>query len=165
MSLDGRLGNGDGDGDGDGDGIRVELWVREWTPYGAADRVGAVHERLRRLEGRGAVADVDVHVWGRSISIADGTAPTPDAPGATVDEFVSWARREGYSLEPAFEIRKRESELDPRTDTVLTLPLVCVALYDDGDLVAVFPHATNGVVRGVEDCLERLDRERVAQKG
>lgn len=150
------------------------------------------------------MTDVDVHVWGRSIGvadrdstdtadgasgvadrtssavadrhstgivdsastrIADGATPSADAPRAKVDEFVSWARREGYSLEPAFEIRKRESELDPRTDTVLTLPLVCVALYDDEELLAVFPHAEDGGVRSVEDCLERLDRERVAPNG
>lgn len=138
---------------------RVELWVRDTTAHGVADRVRAMHDRLRRLERRGDVAGVDLHVWGRSIAVSgDPVADIAGSIATKVDEFVAWAEREGRALEPAFAVRERDPFVGDGSETLRSLPLVCLALYDDDDLLAVFPHSDDGDVVPVGDCLDGLER-------
>lgn len=146
---------------------RVELWVRETTPYGVADRVRSIHERFRDLERRGSVADVDLDVWGRVVAVSgDAVGDVSDALNAKVKEFRAWAEHAGCTLEPAFSVRRRDAAPGHGSDAVLVLPVVCAALYDGDDLLAVFPHTDDGDVRPVSDCLERLERgEPVALRG
>lgn len=143
-----------------GDGTpRVELWVRETTPYGVTDLVRSIHDRFRELERRGGVADVDLDVWGRSVAVSgDAVGHVPEPLNDKVAEFRTWAEGEGYTLEPAFSVRERNAATETGTDAVLVLPVVCVALYDGSDLLAVFPHADDGEVRRVCDCLDGLER-------
>jgi len=138
---------------------RVELWVRDTTAYGVADRVRAVHDRLRKLERRGDLSEVDLNVWGRAVSVSgDSVTDISGTIGAKIDEFVDWAEREEQALEPAFAVRKRNPVTVPGSETVLSLPLVCLAVYDEDDLLAVFPHTDDDDVRRVHDCLDGLER-------
>lgn len=143
----------------DRSGPHVRLWVRETAPYGVTERVRTVHERLKHLVERGDVAGVEVNVWGRMVASPVEGPPDDLSAGLrkTLDEFETWADRTGRTLEPAFGVHERASDLAGESDRVVSLPVLCLAVYLDDDLVAVFPCSETDGVRTVEDCLALLE--------
>ena len=82
----------------------MELYLRGDT-YGTYDRQKSVLDRVRDLAEEGVVADAEVDTsWQR---IRTPELDCSDAALDTYEEFRAWAEENGYSLEPAFERRRR----------------------------------------------------------
>jgi hypothetical protein len=139
------------------EGLCVEVWMRELSPPPDDPRT-AVLSRLREFESDGLVDDVSVRVWGKHVPARDGAA---DEGGSSVRrrvaDFRAWAERNGHSLGPAFYRHERSSMVSAERDEVIRLPLQCLAVYEEGRLVGVFPCSADGETNTVDDCLRRLE--------
>jgi hypothetical protein len=149
-------------GDTTRDGTRVELWVREPYPYASHDRQASVIDRLDDLLESDAIVDYRVATWGRHVP-AD---PAPDAPRVVrsvrekVGELVRWAAGEDRSLTPALTNTRWTGEHVDDPVEVISLPVLCLVVYEDDRLVAVAPCWRGGQVETVDDRLDALERER-----
>ena len=133
---------------------RAELYLRGDT-YGTFDAQQGVVNRMRSLEAEGVLdaAKVDGG-WQRiRTNDEDGRAGAI----ATYREFANWARRNGYSLGPAFEERQRAYMGLDRVDDVVVFPIVTLAMYEDERLRGVFPSSDGDQVYRVDDALEALE--------
>lgn len=139
---------------------RVELRVRDLSPAGVPDRQKAVYEQLLRLREDGHVADVSVEVWGKQVRVADANREATDANTravrSTYEEFEAWAERTGNDLEPAFSVHTLGSMVTDERAQAIRFPVMCLAVYDADDLVAVAPRSTDEGVHTVDDCLDAL---------
>lgn len=129
----------------------VTFYVRG-DMFGANDQQHAVVRRLHELEDAGHIEGYDVEVW-------TGRVDLSTAAGSTVveryREFASWADDEGVDIDPFFTVRERESFVDG-TARELILPVMCLAVRTDDELVAVAPTAQGEEVTTVQDCLDAL---------
>lgn len=147
---------------GDSDPPRVELRVRDLSPAGAHDRQQAVYEQLMQLQEDGHIADVSVEVWGTQVRAEAERNPVADdartsAARSKYKEFEAWADRNGHNLEPAFSTHTLGSLVTEEPgQTVVRFPVMCLAVYDDDDLLAAVPCSTDEGVRTVDDCLAAL---------
>jgi hypothetical protein len=147
-------------GNGSSTGTRVELFARASLPEVAARRRDEVAGRLERLAGEGHVDDVTIHTWTKKVPLSgESDGPT------RYDRFSAWAETTGVSLEPFFDTRRCYSAETGERGTWLVRPVLCLAVYRDGDLDAVYPHSTDEGSRSVLDCLNAIGaaRERIAR--
>lgn len=137
----------------------VDVRVRDLTPPDVYERQEAVISRLQALKDAGKIREYSVSVWGRSMS----TSPDEDSIVAatdaleTVREFEAWAANNGHSLEPGFRRRKLTSLVSDTTCEVIEVPILCVAIYIDDTLQAVYPSSANETVYTVADGLDALE--------
>lgn len=135
----------------------AHLFVRSLSPAGARTRPPETIERLERLVEAGALDDFDVSVWGREVECSS------DVAGRVKEELVlervaafrSWAAERGVDLD-AFE-RREVSTVTGETHAVLSLPVLALAEYVEGDLACVAPCTTGDGVLSVEDRLRALE--------
>jgi hypothetical protein len=111
------------------------------------DIVRTVHS----YEEEGLLEECAVRFWPDEIRLIDDTEETPII--TQYRQFQAWADREGVSLEPAFTRRERTTLVSDDSDTVLVLPVVCLAIRVDGELVRVAPHTTGSTPYTVRDAL------------
>lgn len=131
--------------------ITIECYVRTSSLVAPTNETVAA---LREFEQQGVIADLTVEAWPDEIVLGDEDEP------ATVEQyrrFKAWANREDVSLHPAFAVRKRTTLVGDRTEAVLTLPMVCLAVYVDGTLETVAPNQSKYTVNDVLADLEELD--------
>lgn len=135
---------------------RAELYLRGDT-YGTFDAQQHVLNRMKQLEAEGVLDASTVDGgWERIRTVdEDGRAGAI----ATYREFEAWARRNGYSLGPAFEDRKRAYVGLDRVDDVVVFPVVTLAMYEEDRLRGVFPCSDGDHVYRVEDCLDALEHD------
>lgn len=128
---------------------RVFVRASSWC-----DPVHATLRRLQRLDREGLLTDLRVQVWPAAVR------RSPEAVETTVDEyyaqFAAWADREGKAIEPAFEVCPRHSRFTGESHEVLRPPMLCLALYEDDRLGAVFPHTDGDGVHTVADAVDAL---------
>jgi hypothetical protein len=138
------------------DPTHAELYVRADT-FGTHDLQTDVRRRLARLDDDGALDDVDVSTWGSRVRL--DTPATGDEARAIerFRSFVHWAERAGVSLEPFFETWTRRSEVLDEEYEELVTPVMCVALYDEDEVIDVAPHRVGDETRTVSDCLDDLE--------
>jgi hypothetical protein len=131
---------------------RIELYLRGDT-YGTYDRQNGILDRVTDLEEAGVVADADVDTTWQRIRTPELDAR--DGAIETYEEFRTWAEANGYRLEPAFQRRQRSSLGTEVVHDVIVFPMASLAVYDGGELQAVFP--CSGENRDdhftVQDCL------------
>jgi len=133
---------------------RAELYLRGDT-YGTFDAQREILDRVYELEGSDAMGAVDVDwSWARIRTIGEDHR---DGAIETYREFTTWADRNGYALNPAFEQRTRGFVGLDRVDDVVVFPVVSMAMYDGQDLQAVFPCADGDLVYRVQDCLDAME--------
>lgn len=125
--------------------VELEVCVRASAPGPARRRQRELIDRARRLEAEGCVDGVEVRTWNRQVSVIEGSGDAPPAAVRTYERLSEFARRRGLSLSPAFEDRHENG-----TRRVV-LPLVCLAVKRDGELVAVFPCSDEGEHHSVAD--------------
>lgn len=118
--------------------LSVSCFVRSTAVYQDVDDIIS---RVRRLEERGEIGPSKVTPWPRALRLTDQTKN--NLAYVHYREFQSWADDiAGVSLEPAFSIRDRTTLANDRTEKILHLPVVCVAIYhEDDELVCVAPHS------------------------
>jgi hypothetical protein len=139
----------------------VELYVRSMSPDGAQNRQEQVIERLQRLDREDEIADFSVVVWGKQISRESAAASTDEGTYILnrVAEFKQWALSNNVSLDAFYQRRRVENELTGEAYTTLTLPVMGLAEYEDGELVHVAPCTEGDVVTRIVDRLDSLETD------
>jgi hypothetical protein len=138
--------------------VHVELWVRRNLPYCVRDVEKEAYERLRRLRNRGSVESCSLHLWD-TVETAPGerrTEPTADSR-EKITEFENWADEHGCTLRPGFQTREVNSILTDDVRRRVVPPILCLAVYEDDTLGAVFPHVEGDRIHTVSDGIERLE--------
>ena len=131
---------------------RVEVYVT-----GEPVDVAWCRQTLERLEScieAGAISDLSVHVWPRTVC---HSLDIPGSPIERVEAFEDWAHTNGRSLEPAFETYTTTSTVLDQEREVCRLPVLCVACYVDEELVHVAPCSTDEGTITVEQTLAALE--------
>lgn len=138
-------------GNGRVTGTRIELFARSSLPEVAARRRDDVAGRLERLAREGHVDDVTIHTWEKKVPLS------AEVEHERYERFEEWAADTGVSLDPFFDTRTCYSMETGERGTWLIRPALCLAVYRDGDLDAVYPHSTNDGSRSVLDCLQAIE--------
>ncbi len=145
----------------------IELYVRSLLPDGAHDRQETVIRRLRRLDREDLIEGLSVIVWGKQLSRTSAAAHTEEGRYILnrVAEFKSWALSNNVSLESFYQTTDVESEVTDESYTAITLPVMGLAEYHDGELVHVAPCTEGEVVHTIVERLDRLEAGRPSAVG
>lgn len=139
-----------------GETTSVHLFVRSLSPSGARDRPSTIVDRLEKLVDEGHISEFHVSVWGNEVELA--TSATTHGDGQMILEHVaafrSWADDRRVTLE-GFQQRE-VTTLTGETHAVLTLPVIVLAEYTNGELSWVAPFSDDGRIRTVDDRLAAL---------
>lgn len=111
-------------------------------------------ETLRACEAEGAIDHLLVRSWPDSVGLAE------ESPDREVldrfERFDRWAERRGVTVRPPFEVRSHVSQVTGERRDRLVTPLICLAVYRDDELAAVFPHSGDGETRTVAEAVAAL---------
>jgi len=133
--------------------VTVECYARASMLMAPVD---STIETLRAYERRGVVDDLMVETWPDEVSF---TGEVTDHPAVEqYRRFKTWAKREGVLLKPAFDFRERTTPVDDRSEVVLRLPVLCVAVSVGGRLELVAPHQSDYSATDVFADLDAVDR-------
>lgn len=136
---------------------RVELYVRSLSPTGVSQQQDHVIGQLQALENDGRIADLSIYVWGDRL--APDTAHLTEHGEFLLDRltaFERWERESDASLD-AFGWRDSSTTVaTDRTIDVISLPLLGLAEFVDGELRHVAPCVRDGSVRRVRDRVAAL---------
>lgn len=137
----------------------VKLFVRADPELGCETRKQAVIEQLETLDAEGHIRTYEVNIWTKEIRTAGPLEDTPyyERVFGHFDAFQQWADDHEARLNAAFKIQSVDCEITGETYTVLSLPSLCLAVYEDGELCAVYPHSTDGQCRTISTCLDQLE--------
>lgn len=137
----------------------VDLYLRAEPQFGVENQREAVVDRLTALEREEKIDDFNVYAWGREIRPAGPLEGTDYHRMVlrSLGEFEEWLRRNGTPANRLFERREVDSELTDETYTVISLPMMCIAVYDDGDLSGVYPYYDADGTHTVRECLAELE--------
>lgn len=139
----------------------VELCLRGRPEFGVEARKEAAIEALETLADRGVIDSFEVTVWPDEIRPTGPLASTEyhRSVMARVREFEHWLRQHGASIEDTFERRTVSSSIVDEEYGVIVLPCMCLALYEDGDLAAVYPRREGDRALTLADCFRRLESD------
>lgn len=138
-----------------GEEVTVEMYVRSSAPGVARERQERTRERLASLDEEGAVGSVTVRQWPKRVALDDD--PEQEWVLDRFEAFSRWAEAENVSLDPGFGTRECYSWATGYRYDALVLPVICLAVYEGGDLVSVYPHADGDETRTVADYLIELE--------
>jgi hypothetical protein len=133
-----------------GGSVRMELWTRRPVCGPRTD----VIDRLGRLASAGAVDDYEIRTWPDEIALSEHTRGSRVVE--TYRRFRAWADEAGTSIEPPFD-RRTVTSLVGRSEEVLTLPVMCLAVYDADGLRGVYPSDDGSGTRTVADYLDAYE--------
>ena len=123
---------------------RITVYLRSPVPEGTEQRQSYILGRADSLRQQGLVDGLTVSYWHR---LSTGATPRESAE---IDTLERWAADNGCTLAPAFDRRAGRGD-------AVTLPLACVAYWEDDELVAVYPHAGTCGHCTVVDGLDRIE--------
>jgi len=135
--------------------VRAVLYKREELPEPVATRVAAVEQQLEAVAKRGNIESVEVRTWCSREPLQECS----DSLQNVYSEFALWAATTGRSLTPFFSIRRCYTTGKTERCDWLVLPALCLALYEDDTLRAVYPHLEKSGYRTVEDGLAFLEEQ------
>lgn len=136
--------------------LGVDLYIRADAPI--VDRRTAVIERLERLERQERIDEYSVRLWPRAVSLDLMRKADESRAVDAVREFERWAAQCGRYLSPCFEVSTTHSVITDESDRLLVLPVLCMAVFNNGSLVDVAPSSDGDTVRSVEDLLAHIAR-------
>lgn len=134
------------------DRLTVQAYVR---PSLLLDPVDGKIGTLEALDAAGAVDEVTVDGWPATVPLE--AEPAFPEVIETFERFEAWAEATGASIRPPFIVRTQSSELTGETKRLLQLPIICLAIERNGQLVNVVPHSDGDTHRSVTDALAALD--------
>ena len=142
---------------------RLAVYLRSPVAVETEQRQQTTLGRAESLRQRGLVDEVAVTRWGR---LSSGVDPRETEEIAALE---AWAAARDCSLAPTFDRRDRHSAYTG-DDSVVTLPVVCLACWTDDELVGVYPHVGPSGHCTVADGLDRIEAalesgETLAQTG
>lgn len=111
-------------------GVVVRMWARR-PVCGPRTRV---IDRLGTLRTDGAIEDFEIETWPDELVVGERDQQIL----TLVETLQQWALDADVTLQPAFD-RRTVSPLVGASHDVLTLPMMALAVYDDGDLRGVYP--------------------------
>ncbi|WP_135302861.1 HTH domain-containing protein [Haloarcula amylovorans] len=129
---------------------RLAVYVRSPVSDATEQRQTATLARADSLRQQGLVDDVRVTYWNRLATASNAT----EADDITAME--AWAAEHDCSLAPAFDRHDRSSAFTGR-DSVVTLPVICLVVYEDDEIAGVYPHAGPEGHCTVADGLDRIE--------
>ncbi|SFR92851.1 hypothetical protein SAMN05216559_1165 [Halomicrobium zhouii] len=137
----------------------IELYVRSLLPTGAHERQEAVVDQLQRLDREDQIGDFSVIVWGKQVARDSAAAHTEEGRYILnrVAEFKQWALSNNVSLESFYQTSTVDNEVTEDAYTAITLPVMGLAEYKNGELQHVAPCTKGDVVHTIMDRLERLE--------
>lgn len=110
--------------------------------------------RLEALCEQDVIDDVTVTYWFRQAADTDVDPIMP-----SVVALESWASDNDITLTPAFDRHQRSNWFTGAEDAVVNLPVICLAILEDGDIRAVFPHRSRSGHHSVMEGIEQLEAE------
>lgn len=137
----------------------VKLFVRADPELGCERQKQAVLEQLETLAAEDRVDSYEIHAWSKEIRIRgplEGTGYYQNVFDH-VKAFQRWADEASVQLNSAFKQQSVDCEITGETYRVLSLPSICIAVYEDGELCAVYPHSTEDGCRTAGSCLNELE--------
>jgi hypothetical protein len=137
-------------GDTDRDVTEMVLWTRRPV---CGPRT-AVIDRLSTLAANGDIGGFRVETWPDEVGISEHTEHTRVIE--RYEAFRSWAEDNDRSITPPFEHRT-VSPLIGEGREVLTLPIMCLAVYENEQLRGVYPNAVDGRTISVTEYLDACD--------
>ena len=135
--------------------LRVDLYVRADAPI--ADHRREVIDTLARFERERRIDGFAVHPWPSSMSLDLAKEAGDDSIAGVVRSFERWAEDAGVSVHPPFDVRQTRSKITDETDETLVLPVFCLAAYEGGDLIGVYPCCSGDSVVTVDDALTTIE--------
>ncbi|QIO22940.1 HTH domain-containing protein [Haloarcula sp. JP-L23] len=129
---------------------RMTVYLRSPVPDETERRQASVLGRTDSLRQQGLLDDVSVKYWHR---LSTGTDPRETEDIAAM---AAWAEANDCSLTPTFDRHDRHSAFTG-DDSVVTLPVVCLSYWEDGELVGVYPHRGSCGHCTVADGLDRIE--------
>lgn len=138
-------------GDVDAEGETVDVRMVLWTRRPVCGPRTAVIDRLSELRTADAIGTFDVETWPDEIALSGHTEHAE-----VVDvyrEYRDWAEDHGLSITPPFE-KRTVSSLIGGQEEVLTVPIMCLAVYEDDDLSGVYPCSNDDRTWSVTDYLD-----------
>lgn len=132
----------------------VKLYLRDSVPAVARDEQQKAVGRLQALEAAGIIDSFTVENWPSRVT--NGTPDTVPAL-ATYEGFDAWAHQHGASMRPAFDRHECHSLYTGGRFTTTVFPVMSLAVYENGRLSTVYPHARHGRPMTVIDGLAVLE--------
>lgn len=136
---------------------RVDLYLR---PGGRSlwSHQQDVVDRVERLATDEVVDYHRIQYWPREVSLAGPMSDTTyhRTVVETTDEFREWGDE---ADRPVYDMQREvvESGMTGERHDVLRLPACCMAVYEDDELVGVYPHVDGSTVVTVEDAVSWLE--------
>lgn len=137
---------------------RIELFVQTLAPVENYDSQGRLVSALTDLRDEDALGDLSLTVWGNRIC-TDGELSTVDSGKHIVDsiaDFYSFAAEKDVGISPFFRTRTVDSSMSGQRFKSIVPPSQCAAMYQNGELVGVFPCVIDGDAYSVRDAIEQL---------
>lgn len=132
--------------------LELDVYMRAFAPDAAQRRQEAMLDRMRELRDRGMVEEVSVTRWSNQVSVSPAQDREPPVGVETYRELDEAVGETELSIEPFF--RERSGAGGDRT--VLSLPVLCVAIRRDGEITGVYPCSAPDGSYSVTDCLDAL---------
>jgi hypothetical protein len=111
---------------------RIEAYMRAYTPVSQPQN--EVITRLDVLQQHDRIDDYDVTYVPKSVQRGSQTEAE-----RLYETFLQWADDAGLSVERPFEVQHYENPITGETVDKLVTPIVCIAVYEDDAVEAVFP--------------------------
>jgi hypothetical protein len=133
------------------------LWLRRGMTAEMRHWQDSVVAQLETAAARSDVS-VDVNRWSRKVETS-ANARRVEGDAAALDayrRYSLWADRADVSLEPAFQTYWDECTFTDKSCEVILFPVICLALYEEDGLIAVYPHVRDDEVVTVADGLDLI---------
>jgi len=140
--------------------LRAEIFVRSLAPVSRKRTQDELVDKLECLVETGGLTDVDLLVWGDSVCTAGPLSEVGSGERIVdaIGEFYALAAGSRISMAPFFHTSEVSAELTGESFHRIIPPRQCVALYDESELVAVFPSLIDGVAYTPREALAYLER-------
>lgn len=135
--------------------IRAVWFRRDELPAPVENQCESLYSRLQFLSAKGTLNAVERREWENRVNLAECQRSFRD----TYLEFSTWAAETEATLTPFFRVRECYVPGRADCDDWLVLPAMCLAVYHDGALDAVYPHKVGDRTRSVVDGIEQLEAE------
>ncbi|MBX0303063.1 HTH domain-containing protein [Haloarcula salinisoli] len=122
---------------------------------------------LASLTERSVLDDLDLVVWGNSICTASPLTEVGNGQRIldAIGEFYDLAANSELSIAPFFNVSTVTTEYNPDAFSRIVPPSRAVAIYEAGELAAVFPCLLDGTAYTPENLVSHLARERTGETG
>lgn len=116
--------------------------------------IAAQIETLQHCETEETIETLVLRAWPAECSMAEND-PSSEARDR-FERFRTWADRAGVSICPPFEQVTRTSTITGEHHELLRTPCLCLALYVNDQLLAVYPHTDDAQTHNVTDVIATL---------